>query len=536
MVGPLLLGRDDYLAPSRLQCLAVDSSRHFLFSAQTPSNLRSNPEKFWATVASQAGAANWCHGENQLNPLAVTPKDSFKHWSGGDFWMPEAGTGQCLHKAVYVLSKLIARHEADDTLCGQEVEALRCEHLALARVSAQLTAALQCLVQAMVPELQTAYTRRPRLGTGMVNRLLALAQADGLIASRHMLQAIQTESFGLLHLMAFDDGCLAAREILQAVLSGASLPTGFSELGVAKGVYRRTLFRPELSKLQRPQQSLDISSLHMPGVQWLAAMRLTREQPVYSLGDWHALGQMLEQLQLLALSDPSLNLAVMAYCVKGGYKTCGGALQRLCRNAHALMKGAQHIALTSIAFEDAIGIALDGEIHQPVTREGHSCFVHEADWTDPAATLLAVCQVFGLDVHDVMQNTLNTHPGVPAGFSGPAGLTLLPLDSMALTFSHGNRVGNCLVDIFLVARYLADGVALYGVQQGGIAVATIALKWDADELEPKVEVLEISGRNNERVGYQLGSLAQSLADKWNADCDSDVWLRFWTQCRRLSPV
>lgn len=536
MVGPLLMGRDDHLDPSRLRCLALDSSRHFLFGAQAPSNLRANPEKFWAAVASQAGAASLGHGGNQSTPLAVTPKDSFKHWSGSNFWMPEAGAGRRLHKAVHALSKLMARHGGDDSLCGPEVDALRCEHLALARVSAQLTAALQCLLQAIAPELQAAYTRRPRLSTGMVNRLLALAQAEGLMASRHMLQAIQTESFGLLHLMAFDGGCPASREILQAVLSGTSLPAKFSELGVSRGVYRRTLFRPELSMLQRPQQSLDISSLHIPGAQWLAAMRLTQDQPIYSLGDWHALGHMLAQLQLLGLSDQSLNLAVMAYCVKGGHKTCGAALQRLCRNAHALMKGAQHIALTSLVFEDAIGIALEWETHRPVTPLGHSCCVDEHDWTDPAANLLVVCHVFGLEVHAVIQDALNIHPGIPKGLSVPAGLRLFPLDSVTLTFSHGNQVGNCLGDFCPVARYIADGVALYGVQHDGVAIGTVALKRDVDERDPKVEVLEISGRNNARVGYRLGHLAQSLADKWNADCDGEAWLRFSTKCRRLSPV
>lgn len=536
MVGPLFMGMDDHSGSQTLRCIALDKSRHFLFCAQVTSTLLVDPEKFWAMVVGQCGVFSPFNMGDQSTPLVITPKDSVKYWSGGEFWMPEAGAGRCMHKAVHIFSKLLARHAVHDSVCGEAIDALHFENLASIQVNAQLAAALNHLLQAIVPELRAAYIQRPRLSTGMVNRLLALAQAEGLKATRHMLQAIQTESFGLLHLMAFENGSPVGAEVLQVVLSGVSLPAKIGELGISKGVYRRTLFRPELSALQVAPPSMDICSLHMPGTQWLAAMRLTQDKPIHSLGDWQALGGMLEQLQLLALSDRSLNLAVMAYCVKGGHKTCGAALQRLCSNAHALLNGAQHIALASITFEDAIAIALEWENFVPGAPVSRNRFLREPDWTDPAVVLLVVCQVFGLDVRDVMQRALNTHPGLPAGFCQSAGLLLLPLDSMALASCHGNQIGNCLENSSSIARYIADGVALYGVQEAGVAIGTVALKRDIDEPDPKVEVLEISGRNNESAGYRLGYLAQSLADQWNAEFDSGMWTRFSTQCRRLFPI
>lgn len=536
IVGPLLLGQAGYSFPQMLRCIAVHSGRHFLFSAQIPSSLLVNPEKFWATAAGQFGAASLCSVDDQMAPLAVTPEDSVQRWSGSAFWMPEAINGQHLHKAVYVLSKFLARHDVDGGMCGEVVHPLRYEHLARVQVNVQLIAALQHLLRATVPELHAAYTKRPRLSTAMVNQLLVLAQGHGVLATKYTLQAIQTESFGLLHLMAFNDGGPDAQEIRQVIFNGGSLPAKVNELGVPKGVYRRTLFKSENSAQQKPLQPLDISSLHMPGVQWLAAMRLTKNKPVYSLGDWQALGRMLEQLQLLALSDQSLNSAVMACCVKDGYIRCGTVLERLCRNARALMKGAQHIALVRLSFERAIGIVVEWETHLPVTPVSLDFIGWEQDWIDPAACISVVCQVFGLDVHDVMQSTLDAHPGLPAGFSNSTELLLLPLDSMALTFLHGNQVGNCLHNFHSAVTYIADGVALYGVQDSGVAIGTIALKRDADEQYPKVEVLELSGRNNERAGYQLGHLAYALATKWNADSESEAWTRFSTHCRRLSPV
>ncbi len=506
-----------------------------LFCVETPSKLQVDPEEFWAIVASKFRVDGLCDVVDPSTPLAVTPKDSVKYWSGSDFWMPESGAGRRLHEAVHVFSKLLVGRDFDDGWSGEVVELLHVENLALVQVNAQLAAALQQLLQAMVPELRAAYARRSRLSTGMVNRLLALAQAEGINATRHMLQAIQTESFGLLHLMAFNDGCSAAQEILQTVTRGISLPGKFSELGVSKGVYRRTLFRPELPGRQRPFKSMDISSLHMPGVQWLAAMRLAGEKPVHSLENWRSLAHMLEQLQHLALPDQSLNLAVMAYCVKTGHKTCGLALERLCGNAHAFVRGAQNIALASITFEEAISVALKWESDEPGTLVGRSRFVCGSDWTDPAAILWVVCQAFGLDVDDVMQRTLNAHPRIPSGFSDPSGVLLLPLDSMALTSFHGSQIGNCLENRCSTIRYIVDGAALYGVLDDGVAIGTIALKRDASEPEPKVEVLEISGPTNALAGYQLGHLAQSLADKWNADHDSKAWAWFSEHCRRLVP-
>ena len=536
IVGPLILGRDRYSGPQLLRCIALHSSRHFLFSAQISANFRVDTEKFWAIVASHFRPADLCRVGVPSEPWAVTPKDSFKHWTGNAFWMTEAVSSEHLHNTVYVLSKLLARHDVDGHLVGETDHPLRYEHLALIHVNDQLVAAMEQLFQAMVPELRAAYTRRPRLSTGLVNRLMALAQADGVQATKYMLQAIQTESFGLLHLMAFDDGCPDAHDILQVVLSGGSLPTKFLELGVSKGVHRRTLFRPDHPDRQKPSPPLDISSLNMPGVQWLAAMRLTQRQPIYSLEHWQAFGHMLEQLMALDLSDLSLNSAVMGHCVKAGYKTCAAVLKGLISNAHALMKGAQNIALVSLVFADAIGIAMEWETYQPVPPARHSRIDREPDWTDPAELILVVCQVFGLDVHETIQGILNTHPGLPTGFSDVKGLLLLPVDSLALTMFHGYKVGNCLQNFRSVVNYLVEGVALYGIQDDGVIVWTIALKRDADEQDLKVKVLEISGQNNDRAGYKLGHLAKSLADKWNADGDSEVWIRFSAQCKRLSPV
>jgi len=504
-----------------------------LFNAEISANFLANPDKFWAIVANHFGATAACLTRKQATSLPVTPDDSVKRWSQTDFWMPTAVSGQQLHTAVYALSKLLARQDVDGSMCGNAVHPSRYEDLAQLRVNDQLIDALDLLVRAMAPELRAIYTRRPRLSTDVVNRLVFMAQAQGALATKYMLQAIQTEAFGMLHLMASGDDCPEAQEVLQVVLSGGSLPTKFAELGVSKGIHRRTLCRDKDVK-QRPVHPFEIGNLQMPGAQWLSAMRLTQRKPVNSLEDWHALGNMLEQLQLLALSDQSLNFTLLEYCVKGGYKRCGTVLKRLSSNARALMEGSQKITYSGLTFKHAIRIALEWDAHPSLTPESRTLNVCETDWTDSATLLSVICKVFGLNEHGMVQSTLNTHPGVPPGFFDPAGRVLLPLDSLDLTSLHGKQVKNCLRGFQSAASYIADGAALYGVYENGVAVGTIALKRDIDERQPKVEVMEVSGRANNRSGYQLGHLAQSLADKWNSDFDSAVWTRYSDQCMRLS--
>ena len=534
IVGPLVQGLDQYSAQKNHQCIVLHSGRHFLFNAQIPSILLAKPESFWEEAASQCESAKRSFFHDDSASLAACAEDSIKDWFDAEFWMPVVADGQQIHRAVHVLSKLLARHEIFDDLCGAAIDPSRYEQMAQIKVADQLKAAQQLLFRALAPELRVVYTHRPGLSTGMVNRLLALAQAAGVQATKYMLQALQTESFGLLHLMAFGDDCIHARELLKVVLNGGSLPTKLSELGIPKGVHRRTLIRVEHLTQQQPSQQSKISNMPISGPQWLGALRVISQKPVHSTGDWDEFGDLVEQLQLLSLSDKSLNSALIKYCVRDGYRACSAVLKRLCTNARALKAGAMKIALIDLAFNDALSIALKWEIHLLETPMGHHGFGGEYDWSDPAELVTVVCQQFGGDADGVFQSMFTAHPGLPKGLPEFKGLALLPLDSMALTFFYGEQLGNCLATIGSAACYIAKGRALYGVHEKGVPVCTIALKWNLCKHHPDVHVVEISGRDNKNFGHRLEDLGLSLVAKWNANFDIAAWTNFFSQCQRLS--
>ena len=297
MVGPLVLGRAHYLGTQLLQVLVLHSNRMSIYSAKVRAVFQSDPERFWAIVVSHFVGASLGSPCDHSDPSSVASGDSFEHWSSGTFWMPEFVDGQRMRNAVHALSKLLSHRFVGSQSSGEDLDALLYEHMAAARVDEQRKVGANQLLRAMVPEIRVAYTRHAHLSTGMVNRLVAQAQAQGVAATKYMLQAIQTESFGLLHLMAFHENCPAGAEILRVVCAGGSLPTKLKELGISKCAHRRTLFNKELIGRQNSIPARDTNGLRISGVEWLAAMQGNHLQNTTSLRLWQALQDTLKARQ-----------------------------------------------------------------------------------------------------------------------------------------------------------------------------------------------------------------------------------------------
>ena len=431
MVGPLVLGRAYYSGTQLLQVLVLHSNRMSIYSAKVRAVFQSDPKRFWAIVASHDVGALPGNPYDHSNPSTVTSGDSFEHWSSSSFWMPETGNGLRMHKAVHALSKLLSHRFVQSQSSGEDLDPLRHEHMAAAQVDEQRKAGVSQILCAMVPEIRAAYTRHTHLSVGMVNRLMAQAQAQGVAATKYMLQAIQTESFGLLHLMAFHENCPAGAEVLRVVCAGGSLPTKLKALGISKCAHRRTLFNKELIGQQKSIPAWDTNGLRVSGVEWLAAMQGNHLQNTTSLRVWRAL-------------QDALN-----------------ARQR--------------------------------------------------------------------------QRVWDAIPGLPDGLSTPTGLRVFALNSVSLVQQYGTQMGNCLADQKTVESYTADGLALYGLEASGGARAIAAFRCIFIGGNPKVEVSEISGFANARVGKKLRRLAQSLADKWNSGRNIEKWSRFATELRRHVP-
>ena len=129
-----------------------------------------------------------------------------------------------------------------------------------------------------------------------------------------------------------------------------------------------------------------------------------------------------------------------------------------------------------------------------------------------------------------MQPIFEAHPGFSRNFRTPEALTLQALNSLDIAILHGKACDNCLQSSSTVARYVIEGVALYGVCTKTGVVGTLALRYDKTEKNPKVEVQEVSGSRNRPLGVDLCRLAQSLAESWTNTAQEADWAAYEDHC------
>jgi hypothetical protein len=96
---------------------------------------------------------------------------------------------------------------------------------------------------------------------------------------------------------------------------------------------------------------------------------------------------------------------------------------------------------------------------------------------------------------------------------------------------------NCLESPARTVNYVTEGVALYGVRTALGIAGTIALRYDASEDHPTVQVQEVAGVKNAAARFELCQLAQSLADACSTAQQVGAWAAYEDRCiqwRRLA--
>jgi len=88
----------------------------------------------------------------------------------------------------------------------------------------------------------------------------------------------------------------------------------------------------------------------------------------------------------------------------------------------------------------------------------------------------------------------------------------------------------CLEVLKTVIDYVGSGMALYGVYSAAGALGTIALRFDATERHPRLQVQEVSGAGNAIAHFDLCRLAQSLADAWVTEAQINDWVNYEARC------
>jgi hypothetical protein len=244
MIGLLVLGDAQQPIDGMFRCVAIADDGILAAAIWVSSAQIRTPTDLWSTVASHLALA-------RERPIAIpnpiwkpTSDDCFKVWSEPLFWIPMSRQGDPVHLSVKALSKLMTRQALGSQSLLSRSDMTRIESQALGVVREQIASGVRYLFSALLPGLTEALTTRPRLSISMAQQLMALAAQHSPSAITYAMQALRTESFGLIHLITSGQPEREAREVREAIFSGSSLPSALSDFGVAKAVHRQTIRRP----------------------------------------------------------------------------------------------------------------------------------------------------------------------------------------------------------------------------------------------------------------------------------------------------
>lgn len=437
---------------------------------------------------------------------------------------------ETIPRCVHALSKLLRFQEFGKDIFVDDEPLKRIEVKALAMLREQLSSAVHWVIGGLKSELGSILINRPGLSMALANQIVSRAQQVGSTPVVYALQALRTESIGVLHLIATGQPEHDARRVQEAIFSGQSLPDTFAELGVAKSTHRLTVLRPAHSGAVALVPAVSLNDLSITGRDWLNAMRLTKHLPLQRGKDHSDFGRLLNQLLVINFQRSETAPRLLQWSIRFGYARSNVRLERLVLHSQKLVRACNSLTGKNITIDDAITALLDWL--QNMTKDGKARdnFHHAPDSDNHNAVLAGVALVLRQPIGKLTQSIFDAHPMLPKNFITPKGLILHALDSLDLATSHGKALNNCLRFPSTVVNYVMQGLALYGVHTKAGVIGTIALKYDKTEKDPQVEVQEVAGINNAPAELALCELAQRLAASWTTAEQEANWTEYEDQC------
>jgi hypothetical protein len=128
--------------------------------------------------------------------------------------------------------------------------------------------------------------QRPRLSISVAHQVLCLAKMHSSKAVTYALQAMRTESQGLLHLIASDHPKEDAQQVRGRHLLRSEFAGCLSESGGGQSRTPTIPAQPVGLSEQWQEPELSMSDLPIAGRDWLAVMRLTQNIPLHDRRDW----------------------------------------------------------------------------------------------------------------------------------------------------------------------------------------------------------------------------------------------------------
>jgi hypothetical protein len=523
MVGPLCLGGHDQPEES-LKCLAVAEDGMFLACMRVSRNQLASSTAAWKRVLHGLDVARQYPVSVKTVTEGDVPLDCLECWSSLAFWVPHPRGWNPVPGPLRALFRLLQNHY-DAPACpptNMDVPGM----LAL-----QVASAVSEVSLALNPRLHGALTMRPKMSVSMAHRLLVLAEAHGVKSQRYALQALNTESLGLLHLAASGHPDCESSRVRDAIFSGTSLPETLARMGVAKATHKRSLKEIPQSAFQAPSTVLSLSEHLIAGRDWLRAMRLAGDVLTQAQLDWKEFLLLEHKISLLNLQRAETVCRILQWCLQPKYQR-NYRFELVARYARSIARLASDQAGITVTYDDAFNLALELVQQfstQTISDEVRSTKVKPENLWQVLST---VSRLRGQTATKLMHTIFDAHPGIPAGFCMPESVAIFPLDSVELTKVHGMACDVCIQNPQSVIEYVTGGCALYGVMSADGTIGTIALIFDKTADPHRVQLLQLSGADNSAPHPDVTKLAGALADSWVDEPQLARWEHYMNQCER----
>lgn len=525
MIGPLALGESYKL--SAIQCLASTEDGTFAASMWIERPEIEDPNIFWEEVKTKLTTARQRPIADDSVKWHLSSDDCIRTWTRPEFWESD---GESVPRCAHALSKLLKYQEYGDELFVCDGELVGIEARAMAMLREQVDRAVSWVVNGLFPGLGSVLTKRPSLSIALAHQIVSQAKSYGSNAIAYALQALSTESVGVLHLIASGQPEDDAQKVMNAIFKGYSVPDAFVDIGIPRATYRRTLSKASRDRSATMKPATGLSDLPLAGRDWLFAMRLTTLRPFNSPGDISEFSQLLSCIQAISFQQSETAPHLLQWCISPGYTKCCARLSLLMNQAYTLIGACGGLIGKHLTIDEAVSATLNWVQDLPEGVRAGSDFSEALDPDNPALILSCVAMASGQPLNQLMRPIFEIHPGVPSHFQVPSYLTLQPLNSFDVAVLHGRTCGNCLQYASTVASYVVEGAALYRVStETGIA-GTIALRYDKSERNPKVEVQEVTGLKNAPAMIELCGFAQSLAESWSSEEVMAKWACYEDRC------
>jgi hypothetical protein len=530
MIGPIELGCGRAGIDLNLRCLVVAADREYAALVELSSSSLADTKSLWLEVIEKLNATRYKQLESSCESPLVTPPDCFKTWTDISRWSLPWNARDPVDASMRSLARSLALQELGSLSKISDSDRHRMELQARVEIAIQISKFGTFVLSSLRPDLFEVFVSRQRLSIAMGCNLVALARGYGTEAIKYAVQALRTESVGLLSLITMQQPWDESLQIRDAIFSGKSLPDAFEGIGVPKYSHRRTLRQAHSMNETSSPDTLALSELAISGGDWLLAMRLSRDSPPRTKVQWIDFCRLVQRIVFLNLQELSVTPAILRWSAKEDYRNGVARLDLLLEQGAAIQRAALFLTGIVVTVTEALEVCLKMDDEMEDWGPWTSVPQFRLDPELIPQLVMIVSKMSGNSLESLMQGLMRLHPRIPTSFAALKFTEIRLLNSIELAMGHGHSFGNCLRSPQTVIQYVTSGVALYEIHTPSGLAGTAALRFDNTEDHPRVEVQELEERGASHSEIELCRIAQLLADSWETRSEIDEWVAYELRC------